>query len=323
MRKILVAESIHPDGLASLKRLFEVEVCLESPRATLLEKIAKASAIVVRSVTQVDRELIDSACHLQVIARAGTGVDNIDIAYAQQRGVDVVTVPDGNSVSAAEFTLMQILALCRNAYPVAQAVEQNDFRREAYQGIELAAQTVSLIGVGRIGQLVAQRLGPFGCRLIGYDIDQRLKPRFAELGIAWADSLDAALRACDILTIHLPRTPQTQGMINLERLRLMKTGVRIVNTSRGGIIVEADLLAAVKSGHVAAAAIDVLEQEPPFHLPPEQVVYSNPLLRQPRITITPHIAASTEEAQKRIALRLAELITAKLQASQSSGVPVR
>lgn len=317
MTRILVLESIHPDGLAALQRSCDVVVSLEPPRERLLELVADASAIIVRSVTQVDRELIERARILRVIGRAGIGTDNIDMAYARGRGITVITVPHGNAVSVAEFTVLQILALCRNAYAVAAAVQCNDFRRDLYQGIELSDQTVSIVGVGRIGQLVAQRLRPFGCRLIGFDINPALRPRFAELGLQWTDALKDVLRSCDILTLHVPKTHQTIGMIAMQELRLMSRGVRIVNTSRGGIIDEADLLEAVQSGHVAGAAIDVLEQEPPFHTPPTDVSYTNPLLGHSRIVITPHCAASTEEAQRAIAMDLVEQIVRILETEKS------
>lgn len=304
--RVLVLESIHPDGIAKLRRTCEVTVSFETPRAQLLELVRDAAAVIVRSVTQVDRELLDRAPALEVIGRAGTGTDNIDLASAKARGIQVLTMPEGNAVSVAEFTVLQILALCRNAYAIAQAVAANDFRRDRYQGNELSHQTVGIIGVGRIGQLVAHRLRPFGCRLIGFDINEALKPRFAKLGVAWAGSLDELLETSTIVTLHVPRTPQTLGMIGARELSRMPRGARIINTSRGGIIVEAELLKAVERGHVAGAAIDVLVDEPPFHTPPAQVMYTNPLLGHPNIMITPHCAASTEEAQRAIALNLVD-----------------
>jgi len=306
--QVLVLESIHPAGMARLSRSCEVRVSLETPRARLLELVREVSAIVVRSVTQVDRELIDRAAELRAIGRAGTGTDNIDAAYAAQRGVEMITVPDGNAVSVAEFTVLQILALCRNAYAIADAVKAGDFRRDLYQGVELSAQTVGIIGVGRIGQLVARRLHSFGCRLIGFDINAALRPRVAELGIMWSDSSEDLLREADIVTLHVPKTPQTTGMIGPRELGLMKRGARLINTSRGGIIVEAALLKAVQRGQIVGASIDVLADEPPFHTPPEAVTYTNPLLGHSRIVITPHCAASTEEAQRAIGLQLAEAL---------------
>jgi len=306
MKRVVVLESIHPDGVTALQRHYDVTVCLGASRARILDAVTAASAIVVRSVTRVDRELLDRARRLQVIGRAGIGTDNIDMAYAAERGIEVITVPGGNAVSVAEFTVMQILALCRNAYAIAEAVKANDFRRELYQGVELSAQTVGIVGVGQIGQLVAQRLRPFGCRLIGFDINPALRDRFAELSVQWMDCLDDLLQRSDVITVHVPKTAQTTGMIGARELALMKRGVRLINTSRGGIIVEAELLKAVQRGHVAGAAIDVLVDEPPFHALSEQVNYTNPLLGHPNILITPHCAASTEEAQRVVALNLVE-----------------
>ena len=186
--------------------------------------------------------------------------------------------------------------------------------------MELAAQTVGIVGVGRIGQRVAQRLQPFGCRLVGFDIDPALRPRFAELGVEWMESLDALLSLADIVTLHVPKTPQTAGMIGRAQLARMKRGARLVNTSRGGILDEAELLRAIDSGHLAGAALDVLAQEPPFDLPPEQVRYANALLNHPRILVTPHAAASVEEAQRRIALDLAQRM---LRALGSASAPTQ
>jgi len=205
---------------------------------------------------------------------------------------------------------LQILALCRRWAELLAAVRAHDFRREAYQGRELSAQIVGIVGVGRIGSLVAQRLRPFGCRLVGYDINPALRPRFRNLGIEWMDTLASVLRVCDVLTLHVPKSPQTMGMIAAPQLRLMRRGVLLVNTSRGGIVRESDLLQAVDEGRVAGAAIDVLEDEPPLDAPLRRGAYQNPLLQHPRIIITPHCAASTADAQRAIALSLAEqLIT--------------
>jgi len=318
MKRVVVFESLHPDGLAELRQTCEVVVHLDTPRAQTLELVGHADAIVVRSVTQVDRELIDRSPDLRAIGRAGTGTDNIDLAYAKHRGIEVITVPDGNAVSVAEFTVLQMLALCRQAHAIADAIKAGDFRRDRYQGCELSSQTVGIIGMGRIGQLVAQRLRPFGCRLLGYDINQALRPQCAELGVAWADSLAELLKAADMVTLHVPKTDATTGMIGRRELALTKPGVRFINTSRGGIIVEAELLKAVERGHVAGAAIDVLTNEPPFYAPPEAVSYSNPLLGHPKIVITPHCAASTEEAQRAIALQLVKVITGFLNARKQA-----
>ena len=314
MMRVLVLESVHPEGIGRLRAFCEVIVSMETPRQKLLELVEEASAIIVRSVTQVDREMIDRAGKLRAIVRAGTGTDNIDVAYARRRGIQVITIPAGNAISVAEFAVLQMLALCRHAYVIADAVKENDFRRDRYQGVELSGCAVGIVGVGRIGQLVAQRLRPFDCRLIGFDINGALRPRFAELGLEWAESLESLLRISDIVTLHVPKTPQTTGMIGHRQLQGMKRGARLVNPSRGGIIDEGELLRAMEAGQIGGAAIDVLEQEPPFHTPPEAVSYANPLLGHPRILITPHCAASTEEAQRNIALKLVEELTTILRA---------
>jgi D-3-phosphoglycerate dehydrogenase len=304
MKKVLILEAVHPEAVRLLKERYIVEVSLETPRERLIERIKSADALIVRSVTQVDRRLLACAPKLRVIGRAGTGTDNIDLACAQQRGIPVLTVPEGNVVSVAEFTVLQALSFCRRFPELLNAAAANDFRREKYQGVELASRTVGIVGLGRIGQMVAQRLAAFGCRLIGFDINPLLAERFRELGVAWMPSLEDALLSSDILTLHVPKTKQTTGMIARRQLQMMKPGAFLINTSRGGIIVEQDLLESIDNGHTGGAAIDVLEQEPPFNLAPEKVRYANPLLRHERIVVTPHCAASTEDAQRKIALKL-------------------
>ncbi len=319
MQRIVVFESIHEAGLTRLAQHFDVSVALRSSRSVVLDQVKDAVAIVVRSVTQVDADLMNQAPHLRVIGRAGTGTDNIDLVAAKERGIQVITIPEGNAVAVAEMAVMEMLMLRRNLLAVIEAGHRLDFRRELYQGRELASSTVGILGVGRIGQLVAARLAAFGCRIVGFDVNAKLKPRFDALGIHWCERLDELLEQSDILTVHVPKTAQTLHCIGAKELQQLPAGALVINSSRGGIVEEDALLKSVESGHIAGAAIDVLEEEPPFDTPPEQVNFSHPLLNHPKIIVTPHFGASTDEAQEKIAMALAKKIIKKFQ-PQAVGV---
>jgi D-3-phosphoglycerate dehydrogenase len=310
--RIVVFEAIHAEGLERLRTRADVDVRLGCSREEQLRIVADAAAIVVRSVTQVDGELLDRAPRLRVVGRAGSGTENIDLDRARERGVEVVTVPGGNAQSVAEFTILQMLALCRKAFPIAAAVRGGDFRREQYQGVELAALRVAVVGVGRIGQLVVRCLRPFGCRVVGFDVVAEPRSALRDVPVIWAETLDDALRGADIVTVHVPRTPATLGLIGARELRLLNPGAFVVNTSRGGIIHEDALVDAIRRGHVGGAAIDVLVDEPPFDAMPGEVPYRNALLDCPGVYVTPHCAASTEQAQRRIAVSLADEVIRRL-----------
>lgn len=310
MRKILVLESVHPDGLNLLKQKFDVEICLGLDRPGYLEKISQAEVIVIKSVVRVDQELIDRGRNLKIVARAGTGIDNIDLNYCRQRGVRVISVPNGNSLSAAEFTIFQILALCRKAVDAARAVGNGDFRRDMYVGSELAGKVVGIVGFGRVGQLVAERLKVFGCRLLALDPREDIQGRLDDLGVERVDELEDLCRRADIITLHAVLNPETRHMITARELGWMKRGVLLVNCARADLIRQQDLVEVLKEKHVAAYATDVLSPEPNYYLEPEKQAYQNPLLGLPNVLITPHMAALTREAQRRIAVTLADELSA-------------
>ena len=318
--RIAVLESIHRDGIAQLDSFAVVDQHLGVSRAELLEIVGGYDAVIVKSVTRMDRELITRATALKVIGRAGTGTENIDIDFAAARGVRLLTVPTGNSVSAAEFTVAQILCLCRNLYVARSAVENGDFRRQPLEGRELAQLTVAIVGLGNVGTEVARRLRSFGCRMIGYDPAPRYPEALKTLGVQLKDSFEDVLSNADVLTFHVSLDKTTSGMLCRDALKHAKPGILVVNTSRGAVIDDQALLEALGNGQVAAAAVDVIWPEPPFDRPPGKEAFDHPLLAHPRVYVTPHMAASTEDAQRRIAIDLATQIELALNSGEGADV---
>ncbi len=306
--RIAVLEAIHPDGVARLETLATVDLRLGLERARLLEAVADYDVIVVKSVTEVDEVLLAAAPNLRVVARAGTGTENIDLEAAARRGVEVLTVPTGNTDSAAEFTVAQILGLCRRLGEAQRAVGAGDYRRHLLEGRELAALTVGLVGLGNVGMAVTRRLAPFGCRLLGWDPEPPDASGFAALGGTLVGSFDELLPEPDILSFHVRLTADTRAMLDAQALRRIKPGLLLINTSRGAVIDDRALLAALDDGRVAAAALDVLDPEPPFDAEPGTVTFAHPVLGHQKVVLTPHVAGSTVDAQRRIALALAEML---------------
>ncbi|MEW5728909.1 MAG: hydroxyacid dehydrogenase [Pseudomonadota bacterium] len=309
---ILVLEDIHPEGPRRMADHARVEWLLGASRAEVLAAVADAEAIIVKSVTQVDEEMLAAAPRLRVVARAGSGTDNIDLAAAADRGVRVVTVPTGNTVAAAEFTVALMLMLCRRMPEVLARMSARDYRRHLLAGRELSGQTVGLVGLGNVGMAVAERLTAFGCRLLGFDPRAANGDAFERLGGRIVKDLDLLLPQVDILSLHVRLTPATRNMLGERALTLIKPGAMVVNTARGQVIDDHALLRALDEGRVSAAAVDVLHPEPPFDAEPGTTAYTHPLLGHPRILATPHVGASTEEAQRRISLVLADELAAIL-----------
>jgi D-3-phosphoglycerate dehydrogenase len=297
--RVLIREPIAEAGIALLRERFDVDVDGESD---LAERIADYDAIVIRSATRLGSELIDRAARLKVIGRAGVGVDNVDVEAATRRGIVVANAPESTVVSAAEHTVGLLVALSRNIPQAHAALKQGRWERSRYGGVELAGKTLGVLGFGRIGQQVARRGLGLGMRVLAYDPFVS-RERFRELGIERADTSDDIYAAADFLTVHLPLTAETRGAIGREALERMRPGVRIVNAARGELIDEAALLDALRTGHVAAAALDVFSVEP----------YSGPLLELDNVVVTPHLAASTEEAQDRAGVIVAEQVAAALE----------
>lgn len=304
--KILVCDPVSPKGIALLQQRPEFQVVVLPKRlseAELLPVVADAVAMVVRSETKVTRKVIEAAPKLRVVGRAGVGVDNVDVEAATQRGVVVMNTPGGNTVSTAELSFAMILSLTRKLPQAAASMVEGKWDRKLFQGAELAGKTLGVLGMGRIGTEVAKRALAFGMRVVGYD-PFLTEARAQALGVELAGDLDDVYRDADFLTVHMPVTELTRGMLNAAAFAKMKPGVRIVNCARGEIIAEADLMAALDSGKVTAAALDVFITEP---LPAD-----HPFRRHPGITLTPHLGASTNEAQEKCGIEVAEVITAYL-----------
>ncbi|WP_344420912.1 phosphoglycerate dehydrogenase [Pseudonocardia ailaonensis] len=285
---VLLAEKLAPSAVEMLGSDVEIRHVDGTDRPALLAAIADADALLVRSATKVDAEALAASTRLKVVARAGVGLDNVDVPAATARGVMVVNAPTSNIVSAAEHAVALLLATARHIPAADASLRQGQWKRSQYNGVELQGKTVGVVGLGKIGQLVAQRLGAFGVTLVAYD--PYIAPaRAAQLGIELLP-LDDLLRVADFITIHLPKTPETLGLIGKDQLALTKPGVIIVNAARGGLVDEDALAEAVRSGHVGGAGVDVYVTEP---------TTSSPLFELENITVTPHLGASTSEAQDR------------------------
>jgi D-3-phosphoglycerate dehydrogenase len=296
--RVLVRERIAAGGLELLRQRFDVDLELDGE---LAERIGEYDALVVRSATRVTKELIERADRLKVIGRAGVGVDNVDVDAATKRGILVVNAPQSTVVSAAEHTIGLLLALARSIPQAHAALKEGRWERSR-GGLELAEKTLSLVGFGRIGQQVARRARGLSMRVVAYD-PYVAPERMRELGVEHARTLERALTEADFLSLHTALTPETRGLIGRAELERMKDGVRIVNVARGGLVDEDALLAALTSGKVAGAALDVFAQEP----------YSGPLLELDNVVVTPHLGASTQEAQDRAGVIVAEEVAAALE----------
>jgi D-3-phosphoglycerate dehydrogenase / 2-oxoglutarate reductase len=297
--KVLVTEPLAESGLAVLRQDFDVDVRPELAQEGLAEAIAPYSGLIVRSQTKVTEEVLDSAEWLKVIGRAGIGLDNVDVEAATRRGILVVNAPQSNIVSAAEHTIALMLAQARNIPQANSALRAGRWERERFQGVELHGKTLGVIGLGRVGTMVAQRALAFGMRVVAYD-PYVSKDRAKQLGVELMPNLEALLVQSDILTIHLPRTPETEGLIGEREIGLMRDGARIVNTSRGGIVDERALVNAIRDGKLGGAALDVFAEEP--------VPQAHPLLVLEQVVATPHLGASTQEAQDKAGTAIAEMV---------------
>jgi D-3-phosphoglycerate dehydrogenase len=303
---ITIFEAIHTSGIEYLAEFADIRLAYGVDRINCLKLTSESDAIVVKSVVQVDKELMGNSPRLRVIGRAGTGVDNIDVAEAKKMNIQVLTVPTGNSVSAAEFTLLQILSLCRRLPEVTNSTNENDFRRHLLEGRELQDMTVGLVGLGNVGMLVSERLKAFGCKILGWDPRSKDKGDFISHGGVYVESFEQLLSEVDILSFHARLTSDNYHMMGRKQFQKVKDGLLLINCARADLVDQNALLESVNNGKVAMASLDVLEPEPPFDLHPKEHNYQHQLLKHPRIIVTPHIGASTIEAQKRISLNLGE-----------------
>ncbi len=306
--KILVADGLDPEGMERLRAHADVVLREGLRPEELTAIIGDADAVIVRSRTRVGREAIDRAERLRVIARAGVGIDNVDVEAATRRGILVLNTPDSSTISTAEHTLAMMLALVRHIPAAYVAVSQGAWRRERFIGIELYGKTLGVVGLGKIGGEVASRAAALGMHVIAFD--PYVSPdRAARVG-ADLVPLDTLLERSDLVTLHVPLTEGTRHLIGTAALARMLPGVRIINCARGGLIDEPALLAALQEGKVAGAALDVLEEEPPR---------DSALLRHPQVIVTPHLGASTAEAQRTIAVEVAEQVLAVLAGRPAKG----
>jgi D-3-phosphoglycerate dehydrogenase len=300
MIKILVTDPLSEEGLKILKepKEFQVDVKTDLKAETLKEIIKDYDALLVRSATKVTKEIIGAAQKLKVIGRAGVGLDNVDLEAATQKGIIVMNTPAGNTISTAEHTMSMVLALSRNIPQANASTKQGEWKRSKFMGVELYNKTLGIIGLGRIGKEVAKRALSFGMKVTAYD--PFLSREVAEsLGIEMVE-LNELFGNSDYITVHTPMTDETKHMISGKQFALMKKGVRLINCARGGIIDEAALIAAIKDGKVAGAALDVFEKEP---VPSEYE-----LLKLDNVITTCHLGASTEEAQVNVAIEVAEIV---------------
>ncbi|RKY33025.1 MAG: phosphoglycerate dehydrogenase [Candidatus Omnitrophota bacterium] len=298
--KILVSDPLSDEGLKILKEVkeFSVEVKTGLKPEELKNIIKDYNAILVRSATKLNKEVIEAATKLKVIGRAGVGLDNVDLEAATQKGIIVMNTPAGNTISTAEHTMSMVLALSRNIAQANESLKKGEWKRSKFMGVELYGKTLGIIGLGRIGKEVAKRALSFGMKILAYD--PFLSIEAAEgTGVEVAE-LNELLKNSDYITVHTPITDETKHMISTKEFTLMKRGVRVINCARGGIIDEKALVEAVKESKVAGAALDVYEQEP---LPAD-----SQLLKLDNILTTPHLGASTEEAQVNVAIEVAQIV---------------
>ncbi len=300
--KVLVKEKIAETGVDLLRQNFDVDLGLEMSDEELRESIGGYDAILIRSATKMTPELIERATNLKVIGRAGTGVDNVDIPAATRRGIIVANAPESNSVAAAEHTLALALALFRNVPQAHESLVAGRWDRARFKGAELYGKTLGVVGFGRIGQLVAKRAQSFEMDVVAFDKFVSAE-RFRDLGVEGAESIEDLLGRSDLVTLHVPKTPETIGLIDAEAIAAMVDGARLVNCARGELVDLDDLVAGLESGKLAGAALDVFPSEP---------FTEHPIFARGDVVVTPHLGASTAEAQDRAGIVTAEQVTEAL-----------
>lgn len=292
---VLVTDEIHPDGIAALRERpgLEIDVVPILPAPELLERIPHYHALIGRSATRIPAELLERGRRLRIIGRAGVGVDNIDVDRATELGIAVINAPGGNTVSVVELTFGLLLALARRVHAAAGSMTAGRWDRSVLGGVELRGRTLAVVGLGRIGGEMARRAGVFGMRVLAVD-PYIPETRFRELGVERVETLEDALRRADVLSLHIPLTRETRGMIGSREVALLGGKGLLLNLSRGGIVDESALLSALEEGRIAGAGIDVYEREP--------LDANHPLRHAPNVLLTPHLGASTREAQTSVAV---------------------
>lgn len=305
---VLIAEELSPATISVLGDQFEIRHCDGANRAELLSNLASANAVLIRSATKMDAEAIAAAPNLKIIARAGVGLDNVDVPAATAAGVLVVNAPTSNIVSAAELAVSLLVAVARNVVPANLALKNGQWKRSQFGGVELQGKTVGIIGMGKIGMLVAQRLAGFDMKFVAYDPYVKNAPAGGpEIKMV---SLDELLAVSDFVTIHIPKTPETSGLIDAGALAKMKPTAFVINAARGGVLDEFALFEALKVGTIAGAGLDVYATEP---------CTDSPLFALDNVVATPHLGASTEEAQEKAGVAVAESVVAAFAGNEVPG----
>lgn len=302
MAKVIVAEKIAESGVEVLRQEHEVDPRFGIKQAELLEIVEDCDALIVRSVIKVNEELLSRAKNLKVVGRAGNGIDNIQVPACTRRGILVVNTPESNTISAAEHTIALLLSSIRSIPRSTAQLKSGGWDRTPFKGVELYGKTIGIVGLGRIGSMVATRLAAFGTKVIAYD-PYISDERFRRFGVEKIEDLNQLVQRADVITVHTPRTEETMGMIGEEQFGLAKKGVIVVNCARGGIINEAALLKAMREGTVAYAGLDVFEREPSP---------GNPLFELEKIAVSPHCGADTDEAQDRVGFTIAAQVNSAL-----------
>jgi D-3-phosphoglycerate dehydrogenase / 2-oxoglutarate reductase len=301
--RVLVKEKIADSGVDLLRGKFDVDLGTDWEDGELAERIGDYDAILIRSATKLTADLIEKGSRLKVIGRAGVGVDNVDVPAATKRGIIVANAPEANTIAAAEHTMALLLALCRNIPQAHASLTAGRWERSRFGGMEVYEKTLGILGFGRIGTYVAERAKSFGMRVVAFDPFVSTE-RYRELGVEKAETSDDLYAAADIITLHLPKTPETAGWLNDEAFAKMRDGVRIINVARGELIDPEALQRAIESGKVGGAALDVFPQEP---------ITEHPLFGMESVIVTPHLGASTAEAQDRAGVITAEQVAAALE----------
>ncbi len=303
MFRVLVSDNLSPIGLKLLEDHPEVELDYQpevhKDIEALKAALQQADGVVIRSGTKLTAEVLEGQQRLKVVARAGVGVDNVDLPAATRQGIIVSNTPDGNTLSTAEQTVAMMMALCRNIGPASQSMREGRWDRKLYTGSQLAGKTIGVVGLGRIGLAVARRCNGLEMNVLGFD-PFLSEERADDQNIELYRDIDELLVKCDIVTVHTPLTDETRGMINAGRLAKMKKGVRLINCARGGIIDEQDLIKALESGQVGGAAIDVYTTE--------KAGANDELAKFTNVLCTPHLGASTDEAQEQVAVEAADIV---------------
>ena len=318
--KIIITERIAQEGIDYLKESgFEVDTKYGISHNELLDIIEDYDAIIVRSVTKVNAELVEKAKNLKVAGRAGNGIDNIDVKACTRKGIIVVNTPESNIMAAAELAVGLAFSLFRNIPQANAAARRGEFRRNKFLGNELDGKTAGIIGLGRIGSIVATKLKGCNMKVVAYD-PYITDEKFKKYGVEKCETLDELLKQSDLITLHTPKTSETYGILGEKQLKLCKKGVRIINAARGGLVNEKALYEALRDGHAAGAGIDVLDPEPNYDKKPEEQDYKNPLLDFDNVIVTPHLGASTEEANLNVGTAVTTLVANALKGEMVAAV---